>query len=421
MEGHVQDRWWKVVREEDGTTRKEKTTRYGTGKRYRLRYVDDNGKERSESFPDGSKGVAERRLVELQADLLRGTYLDPNAGKTLFGEYAREWLDAQTFDIGTRQTTELRIRLHILPTFKRREIAHIKASAVKSWLKSLERAKLAASYRSALLALLSGMLNDAVEDDLIRKNPCATKSVQKQRPTVHEREIVPWPVERVQAVRDQLPDRYELLAIIGAGLGLRQGEIFGLADEDIHWLDRVVKVERQVKMVDSRLVFSPPKRGKTREVPLPESVSLLLAAYKELYPPAEVTLPWWDHEASEPSDPRAFKLLLRSREGKALNRNYVNTFVWKPALISAGVEPTRENGMHALRHHYASVLLDAGVSIKALSKYLGHDDPGFTLRKYTHLMPASGDRAGRAVDAAFAAARESSHGPETAQPVIGSA
>lgn len=55
-----------------------------------------------------------------------------------------------------------------------------------------------------------------------------------------------------------------------------------------------------------------------------------------------------------------------------------------------------------LRHTYASVLLDAGESIKALSGYLGHAEPGFTLRVYTHLLPASEDRTRRAIDAAFA-------------------
>ncbi|GGO18529.1 hypothetical protein GCM10011576_33620 [Micromonospora parathelypteridis] len=57
--------------------------------------------------------------------------------------------------------------------------------------------------------------------------------------------------------------------------------------------------------------------------------------------------------------------------------------------------------MHVLRHTYASVLLDAGESIKALSTYLGHADPGFTLRTYTHLLPTSEDRTRRAIDAAF--------------------
>ena len=57
----------------------------------------------------------------------------------------------------------------------------------------------------------------------------------------------------------------------------------------------------------------------------------------------------------------------------------------------------RANGMHALRHTYASVLLEDGVSIKALAEYLGHADPGFTLRTYTHLMPSSEDPARTAV------------------------
>ncbi|WP_407699665.1 tyrosine-type recombinase/integrase [Streptomyces ferrugineus] len=43
--------------------------------------------------------------------------------------------------------------------------------------------------------------------------------------------------------------------------------------------------------------------------------------------------------------------------------------------------------MHSLRHFYASVLLDAGASIKAVSQYLGHSDPGLTLRVYVYLMP----------------------------------
>lgn len=57
--------------------------------------------------------------------------------------------------------------------------------------------------------------------------------------------------------------------------------------------------------------------------------------------------------------------------------------------------------MHALRHFYASVLLDAGVSIKALAEHLGHSDPGFTLRVYTHLMPSSEGRSRRAIDGLF--------------------
>ena len=71
-------------------------------------------------------------------------------------------------------------------------------------------------------------------------------------------------------------------------------------------------------------------------------------------------------------------------------------------LISAHHSP--QLGMHALRHYYASVLLDAGENIKALSTYLGHSDPGFTLRVYTHLMPSSEGRTRKAVDGMYDAA-----------------
>lgn len=110
-----------------------------------------------------------------------------------------------------------------------------------------------------------------------------------------------------------------------------------------------------------------------------------------------MTLPW------EKSDgrPTTVTLTLYSREKKALARNYINTFVWKPALKRAGVPATRENGSHALRHFYASTALHEGESIKALSEYLGHADPGLTLRTYTHLVEGSAERTKRAVDAVF--------------------
>ncbi len=94
-------------------------------------------------------------------------------------------------------------------------------------------------------------------------------------------------------------------------------------------------------------------------------------------------------------------LLLTSRESCALNRNYFNTKIWRPALEEVKVELKRENACHALRHFYASTLLDAGESIKALSEHLGHADPGFTLRTYTHLMPNSAERTRKAIDATF--------------------
>jgi integrase len=111
-----------------------------------------------------------------------------------------------------------------------------------------------------------------------------------------------------------------------------------------------------------------------------------------------VTLPW----GTSTGDARTVRLYLTSSNGLPLQRPAFNAQVWKPAICTTGIEDNRRSGMHVLRHTYASVLLDAGESIKALSAYLGHADPGFTLRVYTHLLPTSEDRTRRAIDTAFA-------------------
>jgi integrase len=54
-----------------------------------------------------------------------------------------------------------------------------------------------------------------------------------------------------------------------------------------------------------------------------------------------------------------------------------------------------------------------GGGIKALASYLGHADPGFTLRVYTHLMPASEERTRRVIDDLFDGARRTLDALET--------
>jgi integrase len=359
---------------------------------YRVQYRDPSGAMRGKVFD--RKVNAQRFKTETEHAKEHGAWTDPRAGKATLRSYGDAHLAAQTFDETTREAVALRLRLHVYPHLGDHQLAALRPSVVQAWARGLQQ-QLAASYVRVVFANLSAILQAAVDDGVIARNPCRAGSVKPPAPD--RRNVVPWPADRVTAVAAALPDRYRALMAAVAGLGLRQGECFGLAVDDVDFLRGVVHVRRQVRIVASRLVFAPPKTGKTRDVPLPESVALRLAAHLEAWPAVAVTLPW-----REPTGrPETARLLFSTRERTALARTYFNRHVWKPALEAAGVPATRDNGMHAARHYYASALLEDGVNVRAVAEYLGHNDPGFTLRVYAHLMPSSEGKARAAVDRAL--------------------
>lgn len=167
------------------------------------------------------------------------------------------------------------------------------------------------------------------------------------------------------------------------------------AADDIDFDGGWQHIRRQVKRIRSRLVFGLPKSDKERRVPLPVSVAHALKAHMDRCAPVTITLPWEDPTSDKLVTVR---LVFTNAYERAIHRCNFDQKHWQRALKEAGVPKARENGFHALRHFYASALLDAGESIKAVSEHLGHSNPGFTLRVYTHLMPGSDGRARTAID-----------------------
>jgi integrase len=391
VSGHIQDRWYRPGPDD----KPRPTARHGQGKRWRARYLDPDGHERSKSF--ARKTDAENFLTATGADMLRGTYLDPDAGKLTLRKYAEQWMSTRSWDASTRETMERRIALHIIPGLGASRLDQLarRPSTISGWAAGL---KLGPASVGRVLGTLSSILDAAVDDGLIGRNPCRLASVRA--PRAARRTLVPWSAVQVATVRTKLPERYRAMVDAGAGLGLRQGEVFGMPLDAVDFLRRTVRVRAQVRVVGNRAVFAPTKGKRERDVPLPKSVSLALAVHLAAYPARPVTLPWLEPGGK----PHTETLIFTTVRGLACARATFNKEVWRPARQAAGLPNVRENGMHALRHHYASVLLAGGVDIRALSEYLGHHDPAFTLRIYAHLMPGAEERARKAVEAALAAA-----------------
>ncbi|MGX2995201.1 tyrosine-type recombinase/integrase [Streptomyces sp. JNUCC 64] len=418
MAGHVQDRWYKTEKNTDGEETRTRSDRYGTGLRYRARYVGPDGTEKSKSFPDGQKRLAEKWLSAIETDMARGQYTDPRAARTTFKQYAERWVKTHTGEINSREAAERRLRLHAYPHIGTRPLGSFKPEHIRELIAELDKTVPAESHRRIIVGTISAALNAAVDDGLLNKNPCQARTVQL--PKSGNPHVTPWTADQVFRVRAALDHRFRATVDTGAGCGLRQGEIFGLSVDELDHEGGWLHVGHQLKRIRGKYVFALPKGGKARDVPLPGAVSAVLRDHAKVFPAVDVTLPW-----RTPDGPPVTKRLLFSGvEGRHVRVSHFNDCHWKPSLAAAGVIPVpepgaryasaREHGMHALRHFYASVLLDAGESIRALSAYLGHADPGFTLRTYTHLMPSSEGRTRKAVDALFLAAASLLYGPQTA-------
>jgi integrase len=420
----VKDQWTRPVKLTDGTTERVRNARWGRGKRWLAGWVDPEGRERTKAF--GTKRPAERHANAMETDRERGEYIDPEAGKVRFEEVAARWLASRVVDPASLIRYESALRLHVNPVFGRRQMRSIKPSEIAAWVVDLDARFGPSTARTAFL-VLHGTLSLAVDDETIKKNPAKARAVKV--PAEKAGRIVVWGDDVVLRVVEGHSPKYRPIASVGAACGLRQGELFGLAEEDIDFDEMVIHVRRQVKKLGREFVFALPKNDTERTVPMSEGTALILREHIDAHEPRLYTLPWEKLDG----EPRSVKLLFRWTDDKHIRARTYDELVWKPALFYAGVigEPrkdgrgrrqyvsSRENGMHALRHYYASITLADGVNIKELAEYLGHGDPGFTLRLYTHMLPSSHERARKAVDNRLAAIFSlKSHGAGTEQAAV---
>jgi hypothetical protein len=124
--GHVQDRWYKAVKSsETGKVARVKTELYGKGMRYKVRYLDPDGKEVSRSFPDRAKRQADEFLHKVENEKREGNYLDPHGGKVKFRDYAEQWLSGQSFKSTTPVNVPSRLKSQAYPFLGNLELGAI--------------------------------------------------------------------------------------------------------------------------------------------------------------------------------------------------------------------------------------------------------------------------------------------------------
>lgn len=339
--------------------------------KWRARYRDPSGKEHSRHFE--RKVDATRWEKAITASLVTGTYVQPNAGKVAFREYAEQWRVVQIHRAGTAKHIKGALDRHVYPVIGCRSLESILPSELQTMVKGM---MLSPSSTRVTWRYVSAIFKAAVLDRRIVASPCQGVKL----PRVERQQVEVIDTETVRSMVDAMPERSRCMVTVAAGTGMRQGEIFGVTLDRVDFLRRTVRVDRQI--VDGG-VFGPPKTdASVRTIPLPQSVVDALAVHLRTFPAGDGGL------------------IFTRPTGQPWSRSAFSDW-WGKARVRSGTDV--EVTMHSLRHFYASLLIRHGESVKVVQIRLGHATAAETLDTYSHLWPDSEDRTRDAVDTVLGA------------------
>jgi integrase len=360
---HVEDRW-----KRDG--------RSGTGRRWRVRYQDTNGRERSRSFD--RKTDAERFRVQVEAAAQNiGVYVDPKRGAQLVRDYGEDKFLPSLVHLraNSASTYVSHLRTHVWPLLGDRRIGSLEKTDIKAFV-AAKSAELAPSTVETVLAVLRAMMSAAVEDKVVVVNPCSRVPL----PQITPRVLVPLEPSQVLALTEAVPARYRVGVVLGAGAGLRFGEATGMTVPRVEHLRRRIQVLEQAQ----NGALAPLKtRASRRTVPVGDWVLEAVAAHLARYGPGP-------------------EQIVMSNTDRRVIRRAAFGAMWRAAVAAAGLPAGTR--FHDLRHFYASALIAANLNPKVIQARLGHATMAETMDTYGHLFPDSEDLGRMAVDDALAQA-----------------
>jgi integrase len=286
---------------------------HGVGKRWQVRYRDPSGEQKKENC--AKRTAADARAAEITNELDKGEYVDRVTRRQTLRDYAEEWRTTATHRERTESNVERGLRLHVYPLLGPRQIASIKRSDIRAWVKDRSAVLAPSSLRTPWNALF-GVMAAAHYDGIIRANPCHGIDL----PEIRKPEVVPLDPAVVRALLAATSSRYRALMRLAATTGLRQAELFGLEAEHVDLLAGTVEVEQQLIGPDKGVPYiGEPKTEKSyRTVPLSVSAVAAMEEHLKAYPPTAVEI----EDRTDPRKPRTRKarLLFVSETGDPIRR-----------------------------------------------------------------------------------------------------
>lgn len=346
----------------EGSVRKRKDGRWEG----RLRVgTDADGRTIRRSVFGRTQAEALAQLLELRQKLTLGVDLTSRANVSA---YLDAWLDAKAGQVKERTLDLYRdwADRHVRPAIGRVELDKVTPLDIHRVMQAAST-KSGVSTANKVRRMLFGAFRQAVRWQLTTRNP--VDAVDALRETPKKPEV--WSLGEASAFLDhagahRLHAAFYLL-LVG---GLRRGEILGLKWEDVK-SDHLL-IRRSLSFQAKRFMWSTPKTARgERIVALPEDAMAVLQAHKAAQEHEMVA----SHGAYV-----AQGLVFCSEIGEPMKPMQLQ-YAFKCVCKAAGVRQVR---LHDLRHLHVSLLVKRGLDPRAIADRIGHADPAFTMRQYSH-------------------------------------
>jgi integrase len=335
----------------EGTRRRFGAVRQLRSGRWQARYAGPDGIMRPADQTFLTKTEAERWLTRAEAEIIDGDWIDPDAGRVPFGEYAADWVaERPNLRPKTIRLYRYQLRGHLIPHLGNLPLNRLTDSRVRRWRKELLDSGASPVTTAKAYRLLKAVMNTAVSDGLIRRNPCRLKGAGQE----HSAERPVLSTAQVMDLADAIDPRFRVFLLLAVFGSLRWGEPAALRRCDVDVETGTVRISRQLtEQSGGPPMFGPPKSAAgQRTVIIPAAIIADLA--------------WHLARFAAPGDEG---LLFTSSTGSPLHHSNFYRRVWMPALRKTGLSGVH---FHDLRHSGNLLAAAAGATLRELMARMGH-------------------------------------------------
>ncbi|MCL6634894.1 MAG: site-specific integrase [Peptococcaceae bacterium] len=347
---------------------------------------------------------AEKLLAEFVLEIEKGTFIEPT--KLTFKDFVERWLrDYGEKNLAPKTLFRYRqiLESRVLPAMGHLKVEQIRPTHLLEFYANLQEDGIREDGKPGGLSektilqhhrIISSILNDAVEWQVIPSNPAA----RVKPPRVTKKQTACYDEEQTAALLEALEHeepKYKVLINLALFTGLRRGEIMGLEWRHIDFKEGTLMVEQASQYLPGQGTFTKTPKNETsaRVISLPAFLVDMLRQHKK----GQVETRLKVGDMWQGSD-----RIFTTWDGRPMHPDTVSS--WFPKFLKRHDLPPLP--FHGLRHTAATMMINAGVPAKVVSGHFGHANIGTTYDIYGHFLRSADKEAANRLEQTYQRIKE---------------